>query len=131
MWDCFVSLLSTYLSHLRKPNTTINIPYTKHILIGEKKKISLQEILPYIRTGCLICPDYTGIFSDISAGLSENYPGYTVLIIRDEKAQKLVKEASEKGYLELIKAKTDVIEEVETKAGGKIVRAMRYMSILL
>ncbi len=131
--EAFVDLLK--LKYGLDPEKIVSVGlernYIKVIYGEEEKKIPLQEILPYVQTGCLVCPDYTGIFSDISAGLSENYPGYTVLIIRDEKAQKLVKEASEKGYLEIIKAKTDVIEEIETKARGKIVRAMRYMSILL
>ncbi len=105
--------------------------YIKVIYGEEEKKIPLQEVLPYVQTGCLVCPDYTGIFSDISAGIAESHPGYTVLIIRDEKAKKLVLEAKEKGYLELVKAGSDVVEEIETKARGKIVRATRYMSILL
>ncbi len=97
----------------------------------EQKLVPLREVLPYVQTGCLVCPDYTGVFSDISAGLSENYPGYTVLIARNEKAMKLINEAHEKGYLEIVKAGSDVVDEVETKARGKIVRAMRYMSMIL
>ncbi len=91
----------------------------------------LREVLPYVQTGCLVCPDYTGVFSDISAGLSENYHGYTVLIARNEKAMKLINEAHEKGYLEIVKAGSDVVDKVETKARGKIVRAMRCMSMML
>ncbi len=131
--EAFVDLLK--LKYGLDPEKIISVGleknYIKVIYGEEEKKIPLQEILPYVQTGCLVCPDYTGVFSDISAGLSESYPGYTVLIIRDEKAKKLVLDASKKGYLELIKARTDVIEEIETKARGKIVRAMRYMSILL
>ncbi len=97
----------------------------------EQKLVPLREVLPYVQTGCLVCPDYTGVFSDISAGLSENYPGHTVLIARNEKAMKLINEAHEKGYLEIVKAGSDVVDEVETKARGKIVRAMRYMSMIL
>ncbi|HIQ03448.1 MAG TPA: coenzyme F420 hydrogenase [Desulfurococcales archaeon] len=104
----------------------IKISYNK-----SEKRIPLAELLPYIQTGCLTCSDYAGVFSDISAGLSENYPGYTVLILRCEKAVKLVNEAKANGYIEVEKANLDVIEEIETKARGKIVRATRYMSLLL
>jgi len=98
---------------------------------GSEKLIPLAEILPYVQTGCLVCLDYAGAFSDISAGICENYPGYTVLILRNEKAVKIVNEAASHGYIEVKKAGLDVIEEIETKARGKMVRAARYMSLLL
>ena len=44
---------------------------------------------------------------------------------------KLINEAHEKGYLEIVKAGSDVVDKVETKARGKIVRAMRCMSMML
>lgn len=103
----------------------------KVVYDSEEMLIPLKEVLPYIQTGCLVCPDYTGVFSDISAGLSENHPGYTVLIIRSDRALSIVEEAKEKGYIEATKAGADVIEEIETKARGKIVRATRYMSMIL
>ena len=98
---------------------------------SEEKVIPLQEVIPYIQTGCLVCPDYTGVLADLSSGLSENYPGYTVFIIRSECAREAVYGAKDRGYLEVRKAGADVIDEIETKARGKIVRATRYMSLLL
>ena len=98
---------------------------------GSEKLIPLAEILPYVQTGCLVCLDYAGTFSDLSAGICENYPGYTVLILRNDKAVKIVNEAESCGYIEVRKAGLDVVEEIETKARGKIVRATRYMSVLL
>ncbi len=105
--------------------------FIKVVYDSEEKLIPLQEVLPFVQTGCLVCPDYTGVLSDISAGISENYPGYTVLIARSDRGLELIYRARDHGYLEVRKASADVIEEIETKARGKIVRATRYMSLLL
>lgn len=69
-------------------------------LIKDKIVIALQEggsvevpvdsALNYMKYGCLTCPDYTGVFADLSAGVSEKHLGKTVLIARNEKAQKLL-----------------------------------------
>lgn len=112
-----------------------NIKFEKGSLIivhdeGELK-LSVEEVLPYMQLGCLICPDYTGIFADLSAGISEHYPGYTVLIARNNEANKVVRNAAEKSYLELKEAGPTVIEELEIKAKGKITRAMNYMTKIL
>ena len=95
------------------------------------KEISTHEVLPYVQMGCLICPDYAGIFADISVGISENNPGYTVLISRTEDAEKIIGEAHEKGYIELIRGGTDLREEIELRAQSKLMRAAKYASMLL
>ena len=131
--EAFVDLLK--LKYGLEPDLITHIglegSFIRIIYGDSEKKIPLQEILPYVQTGCLVCPDYTGVLSDLSAGISENHPGYTVLIIRSDVAEKIVHEAIDKKYIEAVKAGADVIEELETKANGKIVRAMKYMSMLL
>jgi len=97
----------------------------------EEKAIPTQEILPYVQLGCLICPDYTGIFSDISAGLSEVHLGYTVLIARNENAVKIIQEAEKAGYIETKPGTLDIVEEVKFRAETKLIRAMKYASMLL
>ena len=97
----------------------------------EEKEIPTQEILPYVQLGCLICPDYTGIFSDISAGLSEVHLGYTVLIARNENAVKIIQEAEKAGYIETKPGTLDIVEEVKFRAETKLIRAMKYASMLL
>ena len=96
-----------------------------------EKEIPTQEILPYVQLGCLICPDYTGIFSDISAGLSEVHLGYTVLIARNENAVKIIQEAEKAGYIETKPGTLDIVEEVKFRAETKLIRAMKYASMLL
>ena len=58
-------------------------------------------------------------------------PGYTLLLVRSDLGARIVKEAADAGFIELTKASPDIIEEVRTKAEGKIARAIKYMSILL
>lgn len=103
-----------------------------HILTTEgDRKIPTSKILPYVQMGCLICPDYSGIFSDISAGVSETRPGYTVLISRTENADKIINDAKDKGFIELKRASLDIVEELELRANSKLMRAAKYASMLL
>ncbi len=98
---------------------------------NNEKKIILSEAIPYMQLGCLVCPDYTGIFSDLSAGISEQFPGFTVLISRSNKSEKYLKDAAEKGYIELLKAPVHIAEEIEIKARAKMIRAQKYMTLVL
>ncbi len=98
---------------------------------GTRRIIPLSEIVGCMQAGCLVCPDYTGVFSDLSAGVCESKPGYTVMIIRSARGEEVVKAAASKGYLEYVKAGADVVEEVTMKAQAKALRAAKYMSILL
>lgn len=96
-----------------------------------EKVIPTSQILPYMQLGCLICPDYTGIFSDISAGISENYPKYTILISRNNDSEEIIRAAQEKGYIELKRGTHALLEEVELRAQAKLMRAVKYASIVL
>jgi len=98
---------------------------------GGEKRITLSEAIPYMQLGCLVCPDYTGIFSDLSAGISEQFPGYTILISRSDKSEKYLKDAAEKGYVEISKAPIHIVEEIEIKARAKMIRAQKYMTLIL
>lgn len=117
------------------PEKIYNVKFKNGSLIVLYEKgeleLSIDEILPYMQLGCLVCPDYTGVFADLSAGVSEHNPGYTVLITRNSEADRLVRNATEKGYLELREAGPIVAEELEIKARGKITRAMNYMTKIL
>ena len=98
---------------------------------NNEKKILLSEAVPYMQLGCLVCPDYTGVFSDLSAGISEQFPGYTVLISRSDKSEEYLRDALDKGYIELMKAPIHIAEEIEIKARAKMIRAQKYMSLVL
>ncbi|WP_297435931.1 Coenzyme F420 hydrogenase/dehydrogenase, beta subunit C-terminal domain [Thermococcus sp.] len=91
--------------------------------------IPLKEAYSYLQTGCLVCTDYTGVWSDISAGFVENEPGWTVVITRNGRGEELVKGAEKEGYLEL-RDGSHVLGEVLKRAREKVARAQRNMAQL-
>ena len=92
--------------------------------------IRIEEALPYLQHGCLTCPDYTGVFADISAGSSPT-PGYTVLITRNKLADKIVRDAANSNYIEIHEATVKIIEEISEKGRSKIFRSYKYLSAVL
>ncbi len=131
--EAFLNYLKTYHGIDPESVESINIvgDYIEAVYKGGSKTIPVRDIIPYMQLGCLVCPDYTGVFSDLSAGISESYPGYTVLVSRTSVSEKLVGEACSSGYIEARKAPLSVVEEVLIKARAKIMRATRYMSLVL
>ncbi|MCD6473568.1 MAG: Coenzyme F420 hydrogenase/dehydrogenase, beta subunit C-terminal domain [Thermoplasmata archaeon] len=97
--------------------------------IGDKEvEIKFDEITKYMQVGCLLCPDYTGIASDISAGTVEDK---TFIIVRNNEANEMLKDANKKGYIEIENVNEIEIERVEKKATEKIKRASSYIAQLL
>ncbi|AFL95352.1 coenzyme F420-reducing hydrogenase subunit beta [Thermococcus cleftensis] len=92
--------------------------------------IPLREAFSYLQTGCLVCSDYTGVWSDISAGFVESEPGWTVIITRNQRGEELVRGAENDGYLEL-RDGSHVLGEVLKGAREKLARAQRNMAQLL
>ena len=131
--EAFISILEKHYGLRPESISQVGVErsFIKVVYDEEEKLIPINEVLPYLQLGCLVCPDYTGVFSDISAGVSEGHLGYTVLIVRNDNALSTVHDAVSKGYLEVVKAPPDVIEELEVKARGKIVRAAKYMGLIL
>jgi len=97
---------------------------------SEVLTIPLKEAFSYLQTGCLVCSDYTGVWSDVSAGFVESEPGWTVLITRNQRGEELVREAEREGYLEL-RDGSHVLGDVLKGAREKLARAQRNMAQLL
>jgi len=93
-------------------------------------KIPLKEAFSYLQTGCLVCSDYTGVWSDVSAGFVESEPGWTVLITRNQRGEELVRGAEKEDYLEL-RDGSHVLGDVLKGAREKLARAQRNMAQLL
>lgn len=107
----------------------IKITSTSLQFIGKKKiEIPFEEIAKYLQIGCLLCPDYTGVASDISAG---NFNNKTIIITRNEDAEKILHEAVKKGYFSIDRADKNIIEKIEKKAREKIQRASEYIARIL
>ncbi len=131
--DAFISFLER--EHSLKPEHVASVLLKGENIVvmsadGRRITIPIKEVLKYIQHGCLICPDYTGIFADLSAGISESHLGKTVLMVRNEETLKLLKDAEAKGYLSLEPAPPEVFEELKIKAEAKKNRAVRYLSMI-
>ena len=63
----------------------------------------------YIQFRCRLCPDSTGEFADISCGdpwyrsVEADEPGRSLVLARTEKGRRIIQEAIEAGYVELVR----------------------------
>ena len=100
------------------------------IYSGNKLKLPIDSIIYHIQHGCILCPDYTGVFADISAGKSSR-EGYTLLLARNRFADSIIRNAAEEGYIELTEAASEEIETVKKKALDKLNRSIKYIMRIL
>ncbi len=70
-------------------------------LQNETKSFNLSKISSYIQGGCLSCKDFTGKYSDISAGILPLKPPFTTLIFRNKEALSYFEEAIDKGIIKI------------------------------
>lgn len=116
------------------PDNVVSIDIENDKLIVKHQdgeiEISIQEALYYLQHGCLTCPDYAGLFADISAGRSIK-EGYTLLITRNKYADKIVHEAHDNGYISIVEADNESIKFVADKSREKILRSYKYLSRIL
>lgn len=69
-----------------------------HLKSGEEKAIPLAEAKQYTRNSCSLCNDFSAELADISAG-GLGLSGWTFLILRTEKGEKLVEDTMNAGAL--------------------------------
>jgi coenzyme F420 hydrogenase subunit beta len=69
---------------------------------GEERlhRAKLSEVKPLIRPGCTHCTDFTSEYSDISVGNVGSPSGYSTIIVRSEKGQKILESAIKSGIVE-------------------------------
>lgn len=132
--EAFLNYL--YMNYHLKPEVISEIKLVKdHFVIssyeGQEINVPVKEALPYLQRGCLACSDYTGVFSDISAGISEKKLGYTVLIVRNEIGDKVVNDAYKNGYIEIKEISEKEVYDIREKAIEKIKRAMQFMPLVV
>jgi len=97
---------------------------------GNVLKLPIDSIIYHIQHGCILCPDYTGVFADISAGKSSR-EGYTLLLTRNRFADSIIRNATIEGYIELTEASSEEIETVKKKALDKLNRSIKYIMRIL
>jgi coenzyme F420 hydrogenase subunit beta len=67
---------------------------------SETFHIPVDEIRPFIRSGCGVCVDMTAELADLSVGMVEGRPGWNTIIVRTQAGEDLFVRAEEKGILE-------------------------------
>ena len=66
---------------------------------GRVVHIPFEEIDSIARPACLVCPDFSAEYSDISFGGLGSPEGYTTVLIRSEKGRWVYREALAAGYV--------------------------------
>jgi coenzyme F420 hydrogenase subunit beta len=89
-----------------------------------KVEIPLDEIRPLVPAGCLICPDMTSEWADVSVGVMEGRPECNTLIIRTEKGKQVIEEACKEGYLATEPMPEKNLGHLRTSALNKKKRAL-------
>ena len=105
MWALDWRALFAYLSQKIDINKAkkFDIPYNQFLVYTEKEKIELdfQPIRQFRKSTCDICYDFTAELADLSVGSTEWKDDWNTLIIRSERAKKIIQEAENKGALKL------------------------------
>ena len=117
-----ISFLSSRLDVSRIRGMDIPPPPAEVLVVdlGDRKvEISLAEIRPLVPKTCLICPDMTSEWADLSVGVLEGAPGWNTLIVRTAKGGDLLESAAAAGYVELREMPPDKRSHLEWASGAK------------
>ncbi len=130
--ESFIDFIKREYSIGAEEITNIELSGNKLVVrYGEKSiEIPVEETIYYLQHGCLACPDYTGVFSDLSAGRSVSEE-YTLLIVRNKLVEKLLHDAEKNGYLELLDPSEEELEIVINKSREKMKRSYEYLLNIL
>jgi coenzyme F420 hydrogenase subunit beta len=87
-------------------------------------EIPLDEIRPLVPAGCLVCPDMTSEWADISVGVLEGEPEWNTLVIRSEKGNEIVEKAVSEGWLQTGEIPEESLEHLRFAASNKRKRSL-------
>lgn len=90
----------------------------------EKIEFPLDEIRPLVPNSCLVCPDMTSEWADVSVGVLEGKPDWNTMIIRTESGREIVDRAVQEGYLITEEMPEENLEHLIWAAGNKKKRAI-------
>lgn len=111
-------------------NIDIEGDYLIIIYSGKELRLPIDSIIYHIQHGCILCPDYTGVFADISAGRASR-EGYTLILTRNRFADNIVNNAAHDGYLEISEAPEEELRYAREKALDKLNRSVKYITRIL
>jgi coenzyme F420 hydrogenase subunit beta len=89
---------------------------------GEVRQMSYEKswgdiLSNYGQFRCRLCPDSTGEFADISCGdlwyrpIEPTHPGYSLVLVRTERGQEVLKKAVCAGYVRLQRADASILPQ--------------------
>jgi len=121
--DLFIKYL--YNKHKISPKSITKIDLdTDRLRVyvqGELKlDVSRHELDEFLRESCKRCDEFTAKLSDVSVGGIGAPEGWNTVIIRTEKADKIINEAVDSGYLEIDDISEEGIEEIRKLAIRKL-----------
>jgi coenzyme F420 hydrogenase subunit beta len=123
-----MSLLSSRLDPRRVRKMDIPPPPAEIMMIETEEgrlEVPLDDVRPLIPKGCLICPDMTAEWADVSVGVLEGEPHWNTLIVRTERGRDLVRRAEAEGWLVTGKIPDENRDHLSFAAAGKKSRALR------
>ena len=82
-------------------------------------EILLERIRHLIPPGCLVCPDMTAEFADISVGVLEEDPAWNLVIVRTAAGADLLAGAKKSDWIETRPVPTASLERLSRAAAGK------------
>jgi coenzyme F420 hydrogenase subunit beta len=85
------------LAHVKKVN--VKEDFFLYLEDGRAIHIPFEEIDSVARPACLVCPDFSAEFSDLSFGGLGSPEGYTTVLIRSEKGKMVYRSALTAGYI--------------------------------
>jgi len=124
----FISLVSKHVDAGKVTKMDIPPPPAELFLIetGEERiQIPLDEVRPLVPEGCLLCPDMTSEWADVSVGVLEGEPKWNTVIVRTELGSQILERASHEGWLETKELPEENLVHLKGAAGNKKKRALR------
>ncbi|MHA1229438.1 MAG: Coenzyme F420 hydrogenase/dehydrogenase, beta subunit C-terminal domain [Candidatus Helarchaeota archaeon] len=100
-------------------------------LNNESVEVPIKEVTSLARHACHYCVDLTNELADISCGSIGSGPGWSTVVVRTEKGEKIYNEALKAGYFQVKDIPSDKpfgVPLIEKLAKGK--RTRNYKSLL-
>ena len=96
--------------HLFDPTEIVKVNVKEDFFLNLKDgrviHIPFEEIDSIARPACLVCPDFSAEYSDVSFGGLGSHEGHTTVLMRSEKGRWVYREALAAGYIKEIKYKS-------------------------
>ncbi|MFW6297114.1 MAG: Coenzyme F420 hydrogenase/dehydrogenase, beta subunit C-terminal domain [Desulfosalsimonas sp.] len=86
-------------------------------------EIPLDELREFVPEGCMLCPDMTAEWADLSVGSMEGFDNKNTLIVRTQRGERLMRKAVTAGYLEIEDFPEENLEHLLAAAREKKRRA--------